>query len=117
MAQFARNGLKFKMTQGNEYMKQVFDRLDRMESDFKEEFKSLNKAIVSIARMDEKIVHLMEKDTMRESMINAMQVRLGELEQQQTENRAKISFMWAGLGAAITAIIGLGTALIKGNIQ
>jgi chromosome segregation ATPase len=101
------------MTGETKGMKQVIDRLDRFES----KLDSIQTALVELARTEERVVQLMDKDARREAMINEMQKRLGKLETAQAENQSKIAMMWTGLGVAVSAIIGLVTALIKGVLQ
>jgi len=101
------------MTGDTKGMKQVIDRLDRFES----KLDSIQTALVELARTEERVVQLMEKDARREAMMNDMQKRLGKLETAQAENKSKIALMWTGLGVAVSTIIGLATALVKGSIQ
>lgn len=104
------------MTGEEKIMQEIFKRLDRMETKIDSEFANLNKAMVNIARIDEKIVSLMEKDARREQMIDDMALKVAQLETALAENKIRLALIFSGVGVICTVVSGIVIAFVKGVV-
>lgn len=115
-----------KETDGVGKVDQVLQRLDRVEN----KLDGIQKALVQMARTEERVVHLMEVDAERVKWIRSIQEQVSSLEREliaskereQSEREQKLKAeritergVWAFVTGIISLAVGLAVAWFKGE--
>ena len=102
---------------GQVTLEQVIKRIEKLEKKLETKLDILQEAIISMARTEERVVHLMEKDADKNKRISKLENEISELKETQNISKGKLAVLWI----ALTSLAGgMGTLIIhwaKGLIQ